>query len=52
MFKLEAWDKALKTYTSADFSLIENLTKPDKNKHWKNIYNEGNAKGVFFSYSS
>lgn len=51
-FQIGSLGRALKTYISADFSSIENFTKPSKNKHWENIYNEGNAKDVFFSYSS
>jgi hypothetical protein len=39
-----------KAYTIEDAQFIESLSKPGKNKDWKDIYNKGKAKGLFKSY--
>ncbi|KAI9355222.1 hypothetical protein BD770DRAFT_324206, partial [Pilaira anomala] len=39
-------------YTAEDFQFIEIISKPNKSKNWKDIFNKGKAKDLFNSYTS
>lgn len=45
-------DNTIAKYTLEDAQFIVSLTKPGKNKNWKDIFNKGKAKGNFKSYKS
>jgi hypothetical protein len=39
-------------YTAKDFQFIKTMSKPNKSKNWKDIFNKGKANGLFNSYTS